>query len=51
MQLYPPKSTSSYRSDCELSGSYVSLECPSPPGPPACLTDSRRDPQVSIILY
>lgn len=45
-QLYPPKPTS-YNSECELSGSYVSLECPSPPGPPACLTDSRRDPQVS----
>lgn len=47
-QLYPPKPTS-YNSECELSGSYVSLECPSPPGPPACLTDSRRDPQVSCI--
>lgn len=26
----------------------MSLECPSPPGPPACVTESRRDPQVCI---
>ncbi|EDS29102.1 conserved hypothetical protein [Culex quinquefasciatus] len=36
----------SYRTEYELSGSYVSLECPaSPPGPPACLLENRRDPQ------
>ncbi|XP_065074702.1 uncharacterized protein LOC135698583, partial [Ochlerotatus camptorhynchus] len=39
----------SYRTEYELSGSYVSLECPSPPGPPACLTDNnRRDPQARL---
>ncbi|XP_058812360.1 uncharacterized protein LOC131676943 [Topomyia yanbarensis] len=42
----------SYRTEYELSGSYVSLECPSPPGPPACLaSDSRRDPQARLIRY
>ncbi|XP_055585166.1 uncharacterized protein LOC129738016 [Uranotaenia lowii] len=38
----------SYRTDYELSGSYVSLECPSPPGPPACLLDNRRDPLARL---
>lgn len=40
---------SSYRSECELTGSYISLECPSPPGPPpqSFLDNSRKDPQVS----
>ncbi|XP_021713152.1 uncharacterized protein LOC5568718 [Aedes aegypti] len=39
----------SYRTEYELSGSYVSLECPSPPGPPQCLTDNnRRDPQARL---
>lgn len=46
LQQYPPKSTHN-RSECELFGSYVSLDCPSPPAPPACSTDARRDPQVS----
>lgn len=46
LQLYPPKSTS-YRSECELFGSYVSLDCPSPPAPPSGAVDTRRDPQVS----
>ncbi|XP_058464840.1 uncharacterized protein LOC131438680 [Malaya genurostris] len=42
----------SYRTEYELSGSYISLECPSPPGPPACLTsDSRRDPQARLSRY
>lgn len=48
-QLYPPKS-SSFRSDCELFGSYVSLDCPSPPAPP-CPTDIKRDPQVSFFFH
>ncbi|GAB0087497.1 NACHT domain-containing protein [Sergentomyia squamirostris] len=47
---YPPKATS-YQSECELSGSYVSLECPSPPGPPACLPESRRDPQSRLSTF
>lgn len=47
LQVYPPKSTS-YRSECELFGSYVSLDCPSPPAPPSGPADARRDPQVSI---
>ncbi|XP_062533624.1 uncharacterized protein LOC134202619 [Armigeres subalbatus] len=39
----------SYRTEYELSGSYVSLECPSPPGPPQCLTENnRRDPQARL---
>ncbi|XP_055525587.1 uncharacterized protein LOC129718641 [Wyeomyia smithii] len=42
----------SFRTEYELSGSYVSLECPSPPGPPACLaSDSRRDPQARLARY
>jgi hypothetical protein len=46
----PPKQSqattpSSYRT--EISGSYASLDCPSPPGPPV-LTDKNRDPQVSF---
>lgn len=45
LQIFPPKTTGC-RSECELSGSYASLECPSPPGPPVCLPESRRDPQV-----
>ncbi|XP_050087114.1 uncharacterized protein LOC126572104 [Anopheles aquasalis] len=41
-----------YRSEYELSGSYVSLECPSPPGPPACGPDGRRgDPQARLANY
>uniref|UniRef100_A0A182FR32 NACHT domain-containing protein n=1 Tax=Anopheles albimanus TaxID=7167 RepID=A0A182FR32_ANOAL len=41
-----------YRSEYELSGSYVSLECPSPPGPPACGPDGRRgDPQARLTNY
>lgn len=48
-QLYPPKS-SSFRSDCELFGSYISLDCPSPPAPP-CTTDIKRDPQVSFFFF
>lgn len=45
----PPKQSqvttpSSYRT--EITGSYASLDCPSPPGPPI-LTDKSRDPQVS----
>lgn len=47
LQLYPPKA-SSFHSEGELSGSYVSIECPSPPAPPVCITDVRRDPQVKI---
>ena len=48
----PPKQSqvttpSSYRT--EITGSYASLECPSPPGPPI-LTDKSRDPQVSYPL-
>lgn len=35
---------SSYRT--EITGSYASLDCPSPPGPPI-LSDKSRDPQVS----
>lgn len=47
----PPKQSqvttpSSYRT--EITGSYASLDCPSPPGPPV-LTDKNRDPQVSRI--
>ncbi|XP_055908357.1 uncharacterized protein LOC129943132 [Eupeodes corollae] len=49
-KIFPPK-TSSCRSDCELSGSYASLECPSPPGPPVCLPESRRDPQARLSTY
>ncbi|XP_035895256.1 uncharacterized protein LOC118504640 [Anopheles stephensi] len=41
-----------YRTDYELSGSYVSLECPSPPGPPACGPEGRRgDPQARLANY
>jgi hypothetical protein len=45
----PPKQSqvttpSSYRT--EISGSYASLDCPPPPGPPAL--DKNRDPQVSL---
>lgn len=48
----PPKQSqattpSSYRT--EISGSYASLDCPSPPGPPI-LSDKSRDPQVSWII-
>uniref|UniRef100_A0A182ND38 NACHT domain-containing protein n=1 Tax=Anopheles dirus TaxID=7168 RepID=A0A182ND38_9DIPT len=44
--------TPAYRTDYELSGSYVSLECPSPPGPPACGPDGRRgDPQARLANY
>ncbi|XP_053698530.1 uncharacterized protein LOC128745481 [Sabethes cyaneus] len=62
-RCYPTKSShhqqqhrittpTSYRAEYELSGSYVSLECPSPPGPPACLTsDTRRDPQARLARY
>lgn len=49
LQLNPPKSTS-FRSECELFGSYVSLDCPSPP-PPVSSTDARKDPQVSDISF
>lgn len=48
LQLYPPKA-SSFHSEGELSGSYVSIECPSPPAPPVCITDVRRDPQVNVM--
>ncbi|XP_055617308.1 uncharacterized protein LOC129762793 [Toxorhynchites rutilus septentrionalis] len=41
----------SYRTDYELCGSYVSLECPSPPGPPACFADKPRDPQARLARY
>ncbi|XP_052889099.1 uncharacterized protein LOC128297490 [Anopheles moucheti] len=44
--------TTPYRTDYELSGSYVSLECPSPPGPPACGPEGRRgDPQARLANY
>lgn len=39
---------SSYRT--ELSGSYASLDCPSPPGPPI-LSDKGRDPQTRLAIY
>ncbi|EAT41262.1 AAEL007079-PA [Aedes aegypti] len=46
---YKVTTPTSYRTEYELSGSYVSLECPSPPGPPQCLTDNnRRDPQARL---
>ncbi|XP_058055694.1 uncharacterized protein LOC131207102 [Anopheles bellator] len=46
------KSGASYRADYELSGSYVSLECPSPPGPPTCGPEGRRgDPQARLANY
>ncbi|KAL5282564.1 hypothetical protein ACFFRR_005584 [Megaselia abdita] len=48
--IFPPKTTGC-RSECELSGSYASLECPSPPGPPVCLPESRRDPQARLSTY
>ena len=49
----PPKQSqattpSSYRT--EITGSYASLDCPSPPGPPI-LTDKSRDPQVSLEIF
>lgn len=50
LQYYPPKTAQEYQSEGDLSGSYVSLECPPPPGP-AKLSDSRRDPQVNSIIY
>ncbi|EGK97130.1 AGAP013057-PA [Anopheles gambiae str. PEST] len=47
-----PTTPAPYRTDYELSGSYVSLECPSPPGPPACGPDGRRgDPQARLANY
>ncbi|XP_037946372.1 uncharacterized protein LOC119678555 isoform X2 [Teleopsis dalmanni] len=51
-EVFQPKtSLPVYRSECELSGSYASLECPSPPGPPICLPETQRDPQARLSNY
>ncbi|XP_053672008.1 uncharacterized protein LOC128722185 [Anopheles nili] len=48
----PTPNPTPFRTDYELSGSYVSLECPSPPGPPACGPEGRRgDPQARLANY
>lgn len=31
-----------------MSGSYASLECPSPPGPPSAIPEAQRDPQARL---
>ncbi|KAI9578222.1 hypothetical protein GQX74_015108 [Glossina fuscipes] len=45
--VFQPRSTP-YRNDCELSGSYASLECPSPPGPPSAMPEAQKDPQARL---
>ena len=29
----------------------MSLECPSPPGPPVCISDNRQDPQARLARF
>ncbi|KAM7359523.1 uncharacterized protein ACRADG_013241 isoform 2-T4 [Cochliomyia hominivorax] len=50
-KIYQPKPTNIYKRNDELSGSYASLECPSPPGPPSTAPDVQIDSQNRLADY